>query len=238
MLDDDHRVAVISQAVDDLQELFDVLEVQSRGGFIKQKKGCWCVFFLSAAGQVSGQFEAAERIAKNRQLSRQDVDEYACESQRRARFAWDEGRFGREVLAVDAPVLSDAGEATGDTRSVTTDQGLRATTVQGLAELPALVEDGWRAAVTLIALVGGAMMALGLLLVRNRRPDGNGAAATAQPVATGGVTLAQAVRMPAFYLLMAWLKDSPGRTWAASLVVLAGLFHTLASHHPPCLRPA
>ena len=35
---------------------------------------------------------------------------------------------------------------------------------------PALVEDGWRAAVILITLVGGGMMALGLLLVRNRRP--------------------------------------------------------------------
>ncbi|MDX1733722.1 MAG: steroid 3-ketoacyl-CoA thiolase [Halioglobus sp.] len=91
---------------------------------------------------VAGQFHAAERIAKNRQLSRQEVDEYACESQRRARVAWDEGRFDREVLTVDAPILSDAGEATGETHSVTMDQGLRETSLQGLTELPTLVEDG------------------------------------------------------------------------------------------------
>ncbi len=91
---------------------------------------------------VAGQFQAAERIARNRQLSRRDVDEFACESQRRAGVAWEEGRFDREVLVVDAPTLSEAGEATGDTHSVTRDQGLRDTSLEGLAGLPALVEDG------------------------------------------------------------------------------------------------
>ena len=67
---------------------------------------------------------------------------------------------------------------------------------------PTLVEDGWRAAVTLIVLVGGAMMALGLLLVRNHRPGSDATAVAAQPVATGGLTLGQAARMPAFYILM------------------------------------
>jgi MFS family permease len=68
---------------------------------------------------------------------------------------------------------------------------------------PALVDEGWRAAVTLIAMVGGAMMILGLLLVRNERPGAAcDEAAQDTPAVTGGLTLQQAMRMPAFYMLM------------------------------------
>lgn len=88
------------------------------------------------------QFSAVERIAKNRGLTRHDTDELACESQRRARFAWDEGRFDREVIQVQAPILGEDGEPTGNMRTVSKDQGLRDTTMEGLGQLNPVIEDG------------------------------------------------------------------------------------------------
>jgi acetyl-CoA C-acetyltransferase len=88
------------------------------------------------------QFSAVERIVKNRGLTRADVDEFACESQRRAKVAWDEGRFDREVLQVQAPILGEDGEPTGEMRTVCKDQGLRDTTMDALAGLKPVIEGG------------------------------------------------------------------------------------------------
>ncbi|MEM8593240.1 MAG: steroid 3-ketoacyl-CoA thiolase [Pseudomonadota bacterium] len=88
------------------------------------------------------QFASAERIAKNRGLTRADVDEFACESQRRAKVAWEEGRFDREVISVEAPILGEDGKPTGEMRTVTKDQGLRDTTVEGLGNLNPVAEGG------------------------------------------------------------------------------------------------
>jgi acetyl-CoA C-acetyltransferase len=81
------------------------------------------------------QFEAADRIAKNRGITRDDIDEFGLRSQQLAAQARDEGRFKKEILPIDAPVLNDAGEATGETRQVDADQGIRATTKEGLSQL-------------------------------------------------------------------------------------------------------
>jgi acetyl-CoA C-acetyltransferase len=88
------------------------------------------------------QFSAVERIVKNRGLTRADVDEFACESQRRAKIAWDEGRFDREVLQVQAPILGEDGEPSGEMRTVSKDQGLRDTTMDALAGLKPVIEGG------------------------------------------------------------------------------------------------
>ena len=88
------------------------------------------------------QFSAVERIVKNRGLTRQDVDEFACESQRRAKIAWDEGRFDREIIEVQAPILGDDGEPTGEVRTVSRDQGLRDTTMDALGALKPVTEGG------------------------------------------------------------------------------------------------
>lgn len=88
------------------------------------------------------QFSAVERIVKNRGFTRQDVDEFACESQRRAKVAWSEGRFEREVMSVQAPILGEDGEPTGETRIVSKDQGLRDTTMEALASLNPVAEGG------------------------------------------------------------------------------------------------
>lgn len=88
------------------------------------------------------QFTMAERIAKNRGLSRADVDAFALDSQRKAKMARDEGRFKREILPIQAPVLGDDGQPTGETRRVDQDQGIRDSTAEGLAALKPILEGG------------------------------------------------------------------------------------------------
>lgn len=88
------------------------------------------------------QFEMAERIAKNRGLTREMTDALACESQRRAKLAWDEGRFDRETFTLEAPVLGEDGKPTGEMRQVRRDQGPRPTTMEGLAALKPLAPGG------------------------------------------------------------------------------------------------
>ena len=78
------------------------------------------------------QFTGADRIAKDFDISRQDLDELGlrqpAEGQARA---WDEGRFKAEVAPIEAPVLDADGKPTGETRLVDRDQGLRDTTIEG-----------------------------------------------------------------------------------------------------------
>ncbi len=86
------------------------------------------------------QFSSAQRIADNRGITRDAADDLAYNSQLRAAKAWEEGRFDREVFSVEAPVLGEDGKPTGETRTVTRDQGLRETTREGLAELKPVME--------------------------------------------------------------------------------------------------
>jgi acetyl-CoA C-acetyltransferase len=87
--------------------------------------------------EVTTQFEGAERIAEQWEITRHDTDEFGLLSQQRAAAAWDDGRFDTQIVAVEAP-----GE-NGDTVTVTRDEGLRATTLEKLANLkPVVREDG------------------------------------------------------------------------------------------------
>lgn len=102
------------------------------------------------------QFEAAERIAKNRGITQDDVNALAVESQRRAKIAWDEGRFNNEIIPVEAPILGEDGKPTGEMRMVTRDQGLRETTMEGLAGLKPVFEGGIHTAGTSSQISDGA----------------------------------------------------------------------------------
>src|ERR671910_1083258 len=84
----------------------------------------------------NGQFGAAQRIAEMRGLTRQDLDEWGLGSQKKARVAWDEGRFEREIAPIDAP------QADGSTMTVSRDQGLRDTSMDALSNLKPVV-DGY-----------------------------------------------------------------------------------------------
>ncbi len=88
------------------------------------------------------QFEACERIADKRGITRDDADAFGLRSQQLAKQAVEEGRFEREVLPVDAPVLGEDGAPTGETVRVDRDQGLRETTLEGLGQLKPVQEGG------------------------------------------------------------------------------------------------
>lgn len=105
---------------------------------------------------LPNQFEAAERIARRRGISRADVDALGVSSQQRAKQAWLEGRFDREVLPVTAPVLDKDGNPTGETAVVDRDQGLRDTTLESLARLKPVLENGVHTAGTSSQISDGA----------------------------------------------------------------------------------
>ena len=73
------------------------------------------------------QFGAAERIAQKYGITREDVDWLGFESQRKAARAVAEGRFDREIVPVEAPVMGADGP-TGEVNLVSRDQGPRDTT--------------------------------------------------------------------------------------------------------------
>jgi acetyl-CoA C-acetyltransferase len=91
------------------------------------------------------QFGAAERIAQKYGITRADVDALGLASQRKAAVAWEEGRFDREVFALEAPVVGPDGP-TGSHQHVARDQGLRDTTAEGLAALKPVLPDGMHTA--------------------------------------------------------------------------------------------
>jgi acetyl-CoA C-acetyltransferase len=95
------------------------------------------------------QFTAAERIAKNHSITREDVDWLGLVSQEKAAVAVAEDRFAREIFAVEAPIVGEEGprgEHNGGTMVVTADQGPRETTAEGLAKLKPVLPDGMHTA--------------------------------------------------------------------------------------------
>jgi acetyl-CoA acyltransferase len=78
-------------------------------------------FLKACDGQLKLQFEVAQRIAKDWKISREDMDEFAIESHRRAAEATTSGAFGRELVPV--PIKDENGELTGET--LTADEGIR-----------------------------------------------------------------------------------------------------------------
>jgi acetyl-CoA C-acetyltransferase len=107
------------------------------------------------------QFLGADRIAQNRGLGREDLEAFGAESQRRARRAVDEGRFKREIAPLDAPVFDkEAGKPTDEIRLVSADEGLRDTTLEGLARLRPVLPDGLHTAGTSSQISDGASAVL------------------------------------------------------------------------------
>jgi acetyl-CoA C-acetyltransferase len=96
------------------------------------------------------QFGGAERIAARQGLTRADVDAYGLRSQRRAARARDEGRFDREISPVPLP----------DGTVVSADEGIRETTLDGLAALRPVLPDGIHTAGTTSQISDGAAAVL------------------------------------------------------------------------------
>ena len=95
------------------------------------------------------QFQGAERIAEQWGLTRSELDGFGLESQRRANQAWSEGRFDREIVPIDAPVLGEDGKRSDQCVHLSRDEGLRQTSIAALSALkPVVSEDGYHTAGT------------------------------------------------------------------------------------------
>jgi acetyl-CoA C-acetyltransferase len=81
-------------------------------------------------------------------------------SQQIAAAAWAAGRFDSQVAPIEAPVLDEAGQPTGETRLVDRDQGLRETTLSKLAALKPVLEGGLHTAGTSSQISDGAAAVL------------------------------------------------------------------------------
>jgi len=85
---------------------------------------------------LTSQGVAADNIARQWGFTREDIDAFAVESQRRARAAQDSGKFEKEILPVEV-------EHEGKKGMFATDEGIRESTMEGLAKLqPSFGENG------------------------------------------------------------------------------------------------
>jgi acetyl-CoA C-acetyltransferase len=98
---------------------------------------------------LPNQYAAAERIARRRGLTRAETDAFGLRSQALAGAAWAGGRFDREVTPVKAP---------GGT--VDRDGGLRETSLDALARLKPVLDDGVHTAGTSSQISDGAAAVL------------------------------------------------------------------------------
>ena len=130
-----------------------------------------------AQHEFTSQFEGAERIAQRWRLTRADCDELGKLSQDRAAAAWAEGRFATQLLPIEAPDWDDDGKPTGATHRVERDEGLRETTLEGLAALkPTGRPDGVHTAGTSSQISDGAGA---VLLMRRDKAEALGLPARA-----------------------------------------------------------
>ena len=102
------------------------------------------------------QFAGADRIANDRGFSRTDLDSFGLWSQQKARVALDEGRFDRERMTINAPVLDEEGNPTGEFADINSDQGVRDTSLEKLGTLKPVLEGGLHTAGTASQITDGA----------------------------------------------------------------------------------
>ncbi len=111
--------------------------------------------------EFTSQFEGAERVAEKYQITRQDTDGFSLESQVRAKTAIEEGYFDTQIIPVEAPVMDENFEKTGETIVVSKDEIPRDTSLEALAELkPVAREDGIHTAGTSSQIADGAAAVL------------------------------------------------------------------------------
>ncbi|SEK71591.1 acetyl-CoA C-acetyltransferase [Blastococcus sp. DSM 46786] len=117
-------------------------------GFDTPRPADWSV-------DMPDQYTAADRIARRRGLSREELDAFGLRSQQRARAAWDDGRFDRQVIPVTVPGADGEGPQVVDR-----DQGLRDTSTEALARLRPTVEGGLHTAGTSSQVTDGGSAAV------------------------------------------------------------------------------
>ena len=101
-------------------------------------KGPWPQSILERYGVTEfSQFTGAEMIARNYQMSREELDAFALESHRRAAAATERGDFDQEIVPLAVV------DADGNERQHTRDEGIRFdASPEGFAALKTLKPDG------------------------------------------------------------------------------------------------
>tara|TARA_R110000823_G_scaffold139607_2_gene269456 strand:- start:6916 stop:8094 length:1179 start_codon:yes stop_codon:yes gene_type:complete len=89
--------------------------------------------------------QTAEVVADRYGISREQMDEYGLQSQQRTAEAYEAGRYADELVPVTCKRTvwdKETGEASEAEATVSADEGLRATTAEGLAGLKTVIEGG------------------------------------------------------------------------------------------------
>ncbi|MEH7237229.1 thiolase family protein [Bacillus sp. JJ1562] len=87
-------------------------------------------------GKDLGMGMTAENVAEMYGISREDQDEFALESQKRARHAWDSGKFDTQIVPVEVKTRKEVSHFARD-------EHMRDTTLEKLASLkPVFKQDG------------------------------------------------------------------------------------------------
>ncbi len=89
--------------------------------------------------------QTAEVVADRYKISREAMDEYGLQSQQRTAAGYEAGHFVDELVAVSTTKLvydKETGETSEQEVRLSADEGIRATTAEGLASLKTVVEGG------------------------------------------------------------------------------------------------
>ncbi|MFV0478431.1 MAG: acetyl-CoA C-acyltransferase [Parahaliea sp.] len=89
--------------------------------------------------------QTAEIVAKRYNISREAMDEYGLQSQQRTALAYEEGRYAQELVPVTCNRIvwdKETGKPSEAQITISADEGLRATTAEGLAGLKPVIEGG------------------------------------------------------------------------------------------------
>ncbi len=89
--------------------------------------------------------QTAEVVANRYQVPREKMDEYGLQSQQRTAAAYEAGRYADELVPVTCKRIvwnKETGEQSEAEATVSADEGIRATTAEGLAGLKTVIEGG------------------------------------------------------------------------------------------------
>jgi acetyl-CoA C-acetyltransferase len=110
--------------------------------------------------EFTSQFDGAERVAAKWGVTRADADAFGKLSQDRAAEAWREKRFESQIVSIEAPEIDGEGKPLDTMKRVARDEGLRETTLEGLAGLRTNLPEGIHTAGTSSQISDGAAAVL------------------------------------------------------------------------------
>jgi acetyl-CoA C-acetyltransferase len=139
------------------------------------KDGLWCALEQCHMGNT------AENVAREFEISREDQDRFAYQSQMKATRAWEEGRFAQEVVPVEVQTRSG-------TALVERDEHFRPdTTLERLARLRPAFENGGSVTAGNASGINDGAAALVLVSRRKAQELGLEPLATVRAYASAGV---------------------------------------------------